>query len=47
MSKKLVKRAIDLANPRRPTKKQQAELAALAARPDSGIDYSDIPPLTD
>ena len=47
MSKKLVKRTIDLANPRRPTKKQQAELAALAARPNSGIDYSDIPPLTD
>jgi uncharacterized protein (DUF4415 family) len=29
------------------TKNQRAELAALAELPDSQIDYSDIPPLTD
>ena len=27
--------------------KQRANLKALAARPDSDIDYSDIPPMTD
>jgi uncharacterized protein (DUF4415 family) len=47
MSKKLVKRKVDLANPPSLTKKQKAELAALAARPDSKIDFSDIPPLTE
>jgi len=30
-----------------PTKEQEAEMRALANRPDSEIDYSDIPPLTD
>jgi uncharacterized protein (DUF4415 family) len=29
------------------TETRQAELKALAARPDSEIDYSDIPPLDD
>ncbi|MDR2837386.1 MAG: BrnA antitoxin family protein [Azonexus sp.] len=29
------------------TEKDKAELAALFARPDSEIDYSDIPPLTE
>ena len=29
------------------TEAQKAELAALAERPDSEIDYSDIPPLTE
>lgn len=29
------------------TDEQQAELDALAARPDSAIDYSDIPPVED
>jgi uncharacterized protein (DUF4415 family) len=29
------------------TKEQKAELKALADMPDSEIDYSDIPPLTD
>ena len=29
------------------TEARKAELKALAARPDSEIDYSDIPPLTD
>jgi uncharacterized protein (DUF4415 family) len=47
MNKKLVKRSIDLANPPSLTKKQKAELAALAVRPDSEIDFSDIPPLTE
>jgi uncharacterized protein (DUF4415 family) len=43
MSKKLVMRTVDLANLPSLTKKQKAELAALAAR--SEIDFSDIPPL--
>jgi uncharacterized protein (DUF4415 family) len=47
MSKKLVKRNIDLANLSPLTKRQKAELAALAARPDTAIDFSDIPPLTE
>jgi uncharacterized protein (DUF4415 family) len=38
---------LDLDNPPSLTAEQQAELDALAARPDSEIDYSDIPPLTD
>jgi uncharacterized protein (DUF4415 family) len=29
------------------TEERKAELAALAAKPDSATDYSDIPPLTD
>lgn len=37
---------IDLDNLPPLTAAQQAELAALAARPDSEIDFSDIPPLT-
>jgi uncharacterized protein (DUF4415 family) len=47
MSKKFVKRAVDLANLPSLTKRQKADLAALAARPNSEIDFSDIPPLTD
>jgi uncharacterized protein (DUF4415 family) len=47
MSKKLVKHTIDLADPPPLTKKQRAELESLAARSDSAIDYSDIPPLTE
>jgi uncharacterized protein (DUF4415 family) len=47
MSKKVVKRTVNLANPPALTKTQKAELAALAARPDSEIDFSDIPPLTE
>lgn len=31
----------------RPTAREIKRLAALAARPDSEIDYSDIPPLTE
>jgi uncharacterized protein (DUF4415 family) len=45
MSKKLVRRTVDLANLPSLTKKQKAELAALAARSESEIDFSDIPPL--
>jgi uncharacterized protein (DUF4415 family) len=47
MSKKFVKRAVDLANLPFLTKTQKADLAALATRPDSEIDFSDIPPLTE
>lgn len=47
MSKKLVRYEVDLADLPLLTEAQQAELAALAARPDSEIDYSDIPPLTE
>ena len=45
MSKKRVRRTVDLANLPSLTKKQKAELAALAARSESEIDFSDIPPL--
>ncbi len=46
MSKKLVRREVDLARLPPLTEKQKAELEALAARPDTDIDYSEIPPLT-
>ena len=38
---------IDLDNLPPLTADQQAELDTLAARPDSKVDYSDIPPLAD
>lgn len=38
---------IDLNNLPPFTSEQQATMETLAARPDSEIDYSDIPPLTD
>lgn len=44
---KIVKHEVDLANLPLLTGAQKAELKALAAMPDSNIDYSDIPPLTD
>lgn len=47
MIKKSVKREIDLANLPPLTGKQKEELAALSARPDGEIDYSDIPPLSE
>jgi uncharacterized protein (DUF4415 family) len=47
MSKKLVKRTVDLANLPSLTKRQKADLANLSARPDSEIDFSDISPLTE
>lgn len=47
MSRKTVRRAVDLASLPPLTAEQAAELEALAARPDGGIDYSDIAPLTE
>jgi uncharacterized protein (DUF4415 family) len=46
MSKKVVKRSIKLEDLPPLTKKQKSDLAALNARSDSEIDFSDIPPLT-
>ncbi|WP_413988401.1 BrnA antitoxin family protein [Labrys okinawensis] len=45
MNSKVVRRVVDLANLPPLTAEQKAELAALAARPDSDIDTSDIPEL--
>jgi len=45
MSRKPVKRDVDLASLPPLTKRQEAELAALAARPETEIDYGDIAPL--
>ena len=45
--KKLVRYEVDLNNPPPLTKEQKAELKALSEMPDSDIDFSDIPPLTD
>lgn len=45
MSRKTVKREVDLRNLPPLTEEQKSELEALAAKPDSDIDYSDIPPL--
>ncbi|NLS20316.1 BrnA antitoxin family protein [Rhizobium sp. P40RR-XXII] len=47
MSKKLVKHDIDLADLPPLTEAQKAELAALAAKPDSDIDFGDSPALPD
>ena len=47
MSRKTVKYRLDLEAPRPLTKRQRAEIEALEAMPDSAIDTSDIPPLTD
>jgi len=47
MKKKLVKYKVDLASPSPLTKKQKAQLAALRARSDKKIDYSDIPRLSE
>lgn len=47
MKTRIVRRQVDLQNPPRLTAAQQARLRALAKMPDSKIDYSDIPPLTD
>lgn len=44
---KTVKREVDLAKLPPLTAAQKTELAALAVLPDSQIDHSDIPPLTD
>jgi uncharacterized protein (DUF4415 family) len=45
MKKKTVKYEIDLDNPPALTAAQKAELKALEAKPESEIDYSEIPPL--
>jgi uncharacterized protein (DUF4415 family) len=47
MSGKTVTYKIDLDNPPPLAAEQKSRLDALAARPDSEIDYSDIPPLTE
>ncbi len=44
MKTQMVKYEMDLTNPPALTAEQKAELKALAAKPDSEIDYSDIPP---
>lgn len=44
---KIVRREVDLNNLPPLTEAQKAELKALTERPDSEIDYSDIPPLDD
>ena len=45
MKKKIVNYEIDLSEPPLLTAAQKAELKALQARPETEIDYSDIPPL--
>jgi len=47
MSKKHVKRELELGNLPALTKRQKAEIEALKSAPDDEIDYGDIPPLTD
>lgn len=47
MKEKMVESEIELTNPPELTAEQKAELKALRAKPDSEIDYSDIPPLQD
>lgn len=47
MSRKTVEHDIDPVNLPPLTAGQEAELRALAARPDGAIDYGDIPPLND
>ena len=44
---KIVRHAVDLENLPPLTEAQKANLAALAARPESEIDLSDIPEMTD
>ncbi|MDQ2148433.1 BrnA antitoxin family protein [Alcaligenaceae bacterium A4P071] len=46
MSKKTVKHEVDLANLPPLSETQKAELAALAARTDGNVDYSELPALT-
>jgi hypothetical protein len=47
MKTKMVRYTIDLANPPALTAAQKAELKALADMPDSEINYSGIPSLTE
>jgi uncharacterized protein (DUF4415 family) len=46
MKSQMVRHPFDPANPPPLTAEQKKRFAALAARPDSEIDFSDIPPLT-
>jgi len=43
----MVQYEIDLAHPPALTKAQKAEIASLRTKPETEIDYSDIPPLGD
>jgi uncharacterized protein (DUF4415 family) len=47
MSKKLVRHDVDLGKLPPLTERQKTELAGLAIRPESEINHSDIPPLTE
>lgn len=47
MSEKIIRHEVDLNNLPLLTEAQKAELAALVLRPDSKIDYSDQPRLTE
>ena len=47
MKKPMVRYEVDLENSPPLTREQKAELDALAARPESEIDYTDIPPVTE
>ncbi len=47
MSKKMVSQTVNLASLPPLSEKQVAELAALERRPESEIDFSDIPPLSE
>lgn len=47
MNKKLIRHQFDPANPPPLTDRQQVEITTLHALPDSEIDTSDIPPLTE
>ena len=44
---KIVRYAVDLTNPPALSEEQQSRLKTLSEKPDSEIDYSDIPPLGD
>lgn len=46
-NRNIVRVSYDPANPPPLTEEQKQELEALAKMPDSEIDYSDIPPITD
>jgi uncharacterized protein (DUF4415 family) len=47
MNEKTVRLDLDLANLPPLTEAQKVELAAIASQPESEIDYSDIPPLSE
>jgi hypothetical protein len=47
MKKRVVEHEMDLTNPPPLTTAQRGALEALAAKPESEIDYGEIPPLDD